>query len=62
MMHHPDGDFIYESETRSTEAEVARPRVRCLRRGDESEEVSNGECGEAPTRCVFAVATARQLA
>jgi len=24
-MHHPDGDFIYESETRSTEAEVARP-------------------------------------
>ena len=27
-MHHPDGDFIYESETRSTEAEVARlPRA-----------------------------------
>jgi len=24
-MHHPDGDFIYEFETRSTEAEVARP-------------------------------------
>ena len=25
MMHHPDGDFIYESETRSTELAVARP-------------------------------------
>ena len=24
-MHHLDGDFIYESVTRSTEAEVARP-------------------------------------
>ena len=62
MMHRPDGDFIYESMTRSTEAEVARPRMRCLRRGDESEEESNGGCGEAPARCVFAVASARQLA
>ena len=25
MMHHPNGDFIYESKTRSTEADVARP-------------------------------------
>jgi len=38
------------------------PRVRCLRRGDESEVESNGGCGEAPARCVFVVATARQLA
>lgn len=34
--------------------------MRCLRRGDESEEESNGGCGEAPARCVFVVATARQ--
>ena len=61
-MHHPDGDFIYKFETRSTDAEVANPRVRCLQRGDESEEESNGGCGEAPARCVFVVATARQLA
>ena len=62
MMHHPNGDFIYESETRSTEAEVARPRMRCLRRGDESEEESNGGCGVAPARCVIAVVTTRQPA
>ena len=34
--------------------------MRCLWRGDESEEESNGGCGEAPARCVFVVATARR--
>ena len=36
--------------------------MRCLLRGDESEVESNGACGEAPVRCVFAVLTARQPA
>jgi hypothetical protein len=31
-------------------------------RGDEGEEESNGEWGEAPARCVVVVATARQPA
>lgn len=43
-------------------AEVVRPRVRCLQRRDESEEGSNGGCGEPPARCVIAVVTARQPA
>ena len=29
------------------------PRVRCLQRGDESEEVSDGGRGETPVRCVL---------
>jgi hypothetical protein len=36
------------------------PRVWCLRLGDESEVESDGGRGEAPARCVLAVATARQ--
>ena len=36
--------------------------MRCLQRGDESEEESDGGRGEAPAHCVFAEASARQLA
>ena len=60
--HHPDGDLINGSVTWSTVADMARPRVRCLLRGDESEVESNGGCDEAPVHCVFAVVTARQPA
>ena len=52
VLHH-GGDIINESATRSTVAEVARPRVWCLRRGDESEEESNGGCGVAPRALCF---------
>jgi hypothetical protein len=37
-IHHPDGDLTNGSATWSTVAEVARPRMRCLLHGDESEE------------------------
>ena len=45
--HHPDGDLINGSVTWSTVADMARPRVRCLLRGDESEVEFNGRCDEA---------------
>nr|CAB3489928.1 unnamed protein product [Digitaria exilis] len=35
---------------------MASPCVQCPRRGDESEEESNGRRGEAPARCVVVVA------
>ena len=37
-INHPHSDIRNEFATRSTVADVARPRVRCLLRGDESEE------------------------
>ena len=36
--------------------------MRCLRRGDESEEESNGGCGKAPACCVFVATTERRPA
>lgn len=60
-VHHRDGNLIYGSVIQSSEADVARPRMWCLWWGGESEESNDGR-DEAPMRCVFAVATARQLA
>ena len=37
-INHPDGDLRNGFATWSTVADVARPHVRCLLRGDESEE------------------------
>jgi hypothetical protein len=37
------------------------PRARCFLRGVEREVEFNGGCGEAPARCVVAVATVRQV-
>ena len=39
---------------------VVRPPRVVFPRGDESVVESNGGCGEAPVRCVIAVATERQ--
>jgi len=61
IVHLTDGNSLYGSVTWSTEADVARP-PRTVSSAWRREVASNGGRGEAPVRCVFAMATARQPA